>query len=553
MQLGVNESFADYLIEGVLGRGGMGTVYSAQHPRLPRRVALKLLNREVSADPELRRRFEQEANVVARLDHPGIVGIHDRGTQDGHLWIAMQYIHGTDASRLNPRDVPVDRALRIVTETGAALDHAHSRGVLHRDIKPANILLSSPDTGRAERAVLTDFGIARLLDSNTQLTASGTFNATLAYASPEQLSGERVDHRSDQYSLACTLFTLLAGHPPFAATNPGQVVAGHISKPVPRLSSVRSDAPPALDEVIARAMAKRPDERFGSCREFTTAAWESLHGRPPSRMAAAPARIAPTALNQHTQGRQAPIARPAQTPHLAPAPSNSSAPSPKPATPNDSATPNGSAPSHNAATPNGSAPSHNAAPPNGSAPSHNAAPPSGPAPSHNAAPSSGSAPSHNLAPSNGAAASNAPAAANDPAPASGFRDALAACVLAVLLGCLVALEVVSPREPVIRAFLADGEPRLAPYAASGVAGGGAVVLLLCGAVLLLARKRLGRALVLLGCAGYLASLAPVRMGYDSPAGTTGWVMAAGVGLLLLTLVFAMSKPTARWLRAGSRR
>ncbi|MFC9436486.1 serine/threonine-protein kinase [Nocardia sp. NPDC057030] len=469
VQLGVNESFADYLIEGVLGRGGMGTVYSAQHPRLPRRVALKLLNREVSADPELRRRFEQEANVVARLDHPGIVGIHDRGTQDGHLWIAMQYIHGTDASRLNPRDVPVDRALRIVTETGAALDHAHSRGVLHRDIKPANILLSSPDTGRAERAVLTDFGIARLLDSNTQLTSSGTFNATLAYASPEQLSGERVDHRSDQYSLACTLFTLLAGHPPFAATNPGQVVAGHISKPVPRLSSVRPDAPQALDEVIARAMAKRPDERFDSCREFTTAAWASLHGRPPAPSTTAPGRIAPTAVNRTAQGRSAtpaptPVAQPTRTPQPTPAP-----------------------------TP-----------------------------------------------------------VSEPAPSSGFRDALGACVLAVLLGCLVAYAVVSPREHVIRAFLAEGDPGLAPYAASGVAGGGAVVALLCGAVLLLARKRLGRALVILGCAGYLASLAPVRFGYDSPVGTTGWTMAAGVGLLLLTVVFAMSKPTARWLRGAGR-
>ncbi|MFI6169177.1 protein kinase [Nocardia sp. NPDC051052] len=480
VQLGVNESFADYLIEGVLGRGGMGTVYLARHPRLPRRVALKLLNREVSADPELRRRFEQEANVVARLDHPGIVGIHDRGTHDGHLWIAMQYIHGSDAARLNPRDVPIDRALRIVSETGAALDYAHSRGVLHRDIKPANILLSSPDTGRAERAVLTDFGIARLLDSNTQLTVSGTFNATLAYASPEQLSGEAVDHRSDQYSLACTLFTLLAGHAPFAATNPGQVVAGHISKPVPRLSSVRPDAPPALDEVIAKAMAKRPDERFGSCREFTSVAWDSRHGRAaPARITPPPGRIAPTAVNQNGQTRQS-----------APTPTAVAKPTTAPAA---------------KATPAPAVQSASAQP----------------------APRS--------------------------VPASGRRSAMGACVLAFLLGCVAALVVLNPRVHVIRALVEFRDPHIAPYAAAGVAAAGAAVLLFGGAVMLLARRRFGRVLVVLGSLGYLASLIPVRFKYDSPNGTTGWTMAVGLALLMLTLILTLSTPTARWLRAARRR
>lgn len=484
VQLGVNESFADYLIEGVLGRGGMGTVYLAQHPRLPRRVALKLLNREVSADPELRRRFEQEANVVARLDHPGIVGIHDRGTHDGHLWIAMQYIHGSDAARLPPRDVPVDRALRIVAETGAALDYAHSRGVLHRDIKPANILLSAPDTGRAERAVLTDFGIARLLDSNTQLTVSGTFNATLAYASPEQLSGETVDHRSDQYSLACTLFTLLAGHAPFAATNPGQVVAGHISKPVPRLTSVRPDAPPALDEVIAKAMAKRPGERFGSCREFTSVAWDSLHGRAaPARITPPPGRIAPTAVNQNGQNRQG---APTPTSVAKPVPATVAKPTPAPAAKPASAQP-------------------------------------------------------------------AKSASAQPVPASGRGSAMGACVLAFLLGCVAAFVVLNPRVQVIRALVEFKDPHIAPYAAAGVAAAGAVVLLFGGALLLLARRRFGRVLVVLGSLGYLASLVPVRFKYDSPNGTTGWTMAVGLALLLLTLIFTLSPPTARWLRAAGRR
>ncbi|WP_324191924.1 serine/threonine-protein kinase [Nocardia brasiliensis] len=288
----MGDTFADYLVDGVLGQGGMGTVYRARHPRLPRLVALKLLHRAISEDPELRRRFEQEANVVARLEHPGIVGIYDRGTQDGHLWISMQYVAGTDAARMNPRASTPAQIVRLVAETADALDYAHSRGVLHRDIKPANILLAEPDSGRGPRAILTDFGIARQLDSDTKLTATGTFTATLAYASPEQLSGETIDHRADQYSLACTLFTLLAGQTPFPATNPGQIIAGHLAKPVPRLSEGRRDLPAALDEVIGRAMAKQRHERFATCSEFAHAAAAALH-----RPAVPAARLSPTVHN----------------------------------------------------------------------------------------------------------------------------------------------------------------------------------------------------------------------------------------------------------------
>ncbi|MFI9632608.1 serine/threonine-protein kinase [Nocardia sp. NPDC051929] len=314
-----HESFAGYVIEGVLGQGGMGTVYLARHPRLPRLVALKLLNRAVSEDQELRRRFEQEANVVARLEHPGIVGVYDRGTEDGHLWISMQYVRGTDAARLDPRSTRPEQVLRIVGDTAKALDYAHSRGVLHRDIKPANILIAEPEAGRETHALLTDFGIARILDADTKLTATGTFTATLAYASPEQLSGEPVDHRADQYSLGCTLYTMLAGQPPFPSTNPGQIVAGHIAKPVPRLSGTRPELPRRLDEVLARALAKHRDERFASCGDFAAAAAAALRGDAPA-VAPAPAfvdqrsahpatavdpwpRSAPTLLNQPSEPR----------------------------------------------------------------------------------------------------------------------------------------------------------------------------------------------------------------------------------------------------------
>lgn len=278
--LGAGATFAGYRIEGVLGQGGMGTVYRARHPRLPRTVALKLLNREVSTDLEVVRRFEREADVVARLDHPGIVGVLDRGANDGHLWIAMQYLRGTDAAHWDAAAHSPATVTRLLGGTASALDYAHSRGILHRDVKPANIVIVPGDDFRDTYAVLTDFGIAGLTDSiNTKITTTGTFTATLAYASPEQLSGEVVDHRSDQYSLACTLFTLLAGKQPYPGTNPGQVVMGHIAQPVPRITAARADLPAALDEVFEQAMAKQRDGRFATCAEFITTAVDVLGGR----------------------------------------------------------------------------------------------------------------------------------------------------------------------------------------------------------------------------------------------------------------------------------
>lgn len=204
--------------------------------------------------------------------------MYDRGSDNGYLWIAMQFVRGTDAATWDSRAHEPAVTARLIGETASALDYANRHAVLHRDVKPGNILIADAEHGREIRSVLTDFGIARVTTANTQLTATGTFTATLAYASPEQLSGETVDHRSDQYSLACTLFAMYAGHPPYTATNPGQVVAGHLSQPVPRLSSARTDLPPAVDGVIARAMAKRRDERFSSATEFTDAFRDALEG-----------------------------------------------------------------------------------------------------------------------------------------------------------------------------------------------------------------------------------------------------------------------------------
>ncbi|MCP2295551.1 serine/threonine protein kinase [Nocardia amikacinitolerans] len=277
--LRAGEVFAGYEIERVLGKGGMGTVYLAKHPRLPRKTALKLLNAEMFGDNEIRARFEREADLIARLEHPNIVAVYDRGVEDRSLWISMQYIAGTDVATLGAIEPAL--AVRVITEAAAALDYAHRQGVLHRDIKPANILLGDAEPGQPPRVFLADFGIARLRDEQHGLTQTGTFTATLAFASPEQLTGAPLDHRCDQYSLACTLFALLTGTVPYDSTNPVSVIRSHLSDPPPPISARRHGLPPALDTVLARALAKRPEARYASCGEFAAAVAHALQaGRP---------------------------------------------------------------------------------------------------------------------------------------------------------------------------------------------------------------------------------------------------------------------------------
>ncbi|WP_327141872.1 protein kinase domain-containing protein [Nocardia sp. NBC_01327] len=301
--------FAGYIIERQLGRGGMGSVYLAKHPRLPRLTALKLLNREMVFDKEVRARFEREADLVAQLDHHNIVTVYDRGLEDGQLWISMQYVDGVDASGVTPQTLPPERAVQIVAETGDALDYAHRNEVLHRDVKPANILLARSTGGKGERVYLTDFGIARLRDDHGQnLTQTGTFTATLAYASPEQLTGSPLDGSSDQYSLACTLFWLLTGSGPFSATNPAAVIQGHLQQPPPPLSGLRPGLPHSLDLVMAKAMAKRPEDRFPSCADFAAAARRALTAPSAPAMPLVNPRTAPP---QPVMGASPTIAQPA--------------------------------------------------------------------------------------------------------------------------------------------------------------------------------------------------------------------------------------------------
>ncbi|MFC9893979.1 protein kinase [Nocardia sp. NPDC127579] len=280
--LQAGEVFAGYVVKRVLGQGGMGTVYLAQHPRLPRLTALKLLDRELYADDEIRGRFEREADLVARLDHPNIVTVYDRGAEGDQLWISMQFVAGSDAAGADVNTMIPARAVHIIADTAAALDFAHANGVLHRDVKPANILLAKAPIGQPERVLLTDFGIAAPRNADTTLSSAGQITATLAYAAPEQLSGTSLDHRADQYSLACTLYWMLTGTPPFSGT-PAVILNGHLFGPVPSLRDARPGLPPVLDAVLARALAKRPEDRFASCAEFAAAARRALTSAAPQQ------------------------------------------------------------------------------------------------------------------------------------------------------------------------------------------------------------------------------------------------------------------------------
>jgi serine/threonine-protein kinase len=273
MPLANGDVIAGYTILRSLGAGGMGEVYLAQHPRLPRRDALKVLSASVCSESEFRQRFNREADVAATLWHPHIVEVHDRGDVEGQLWISMDYVEGTDAGRLlserYPDGMPPNDVVRIVTAVADALDYAHQRGLLHRDVKPANILMANQGTD-GERIMLADFGIARWLGEPSVLTGTNMTVGTVAYSAPEQLKGEEIDGRADQYALAATAFQLLTGTPPFQHSNPAVVISQHLTADPPKIGTRRPELS-GLGPVFDKALAKSPDERYGRCIDFARA------------------------------------------------------------------------------------------------------------------------------------------------------------------------------------------------------------------------------------------------------------------------------------------
>jgi serine/threonine-protein kinase len=274
MPLADATTFAGYTIVRRLGSGGMGEVYLARHPRLPRQDALKVLRSEVSADGEYRERFNRQADIAATLWHPHIVGVHDRGEFN----------------------MPAAEVAEIITAVADALDYAHQRNLLHRDVKPANVLVARGD----QRILLADFGIARWADDTSGLTATNMTVGTVSYAAPEQLMGGNLDGRADQYALAATAFHLLTGSPPFQHTNPAVVISQHLNAPPPAIGDHRPDLA-VLDPVLAKALAKNPDDRFERCADFARALEHRIGGDQPDAT-----RLSPVA-GAAPEGRRSPI------------------------------------------------------------------------------------------------------------------------------------------------------------------------------------------------------------------------------------------------------
>ncbi|HEV8455103.1 MAG TPA: protein kinase, partial [Gemmatimonadales bacterium] len=258
-----------YRIEGELGRGGMATVYLAHNLRQERLVALKVIHPEVAAvlGPE---RFLREIKLTANLRHPHILPLFDSGEAAGQLWYTMPYVEGESLRQrlLREKRLPLDEALRIVSDVLAALAYAHEHGIVHRDIKPENILLEGGE------AVLADFGIAHAVSAagSERLTRTGVAVGTLAYMSPEQAVGQKtIDGRSDLYSLGCVLYECITGEPPFTGPNPQSIIAKHLTAPPPPVTSAEGAVPPSVVQALDKALAKTPSERFDNAAAFAAA------------------------------------------------------------------------------------------------------------------------------------------------------------------------------------------------------------------------------------------------------------------------------------------
>ena len=296
------DQVAGYRIESVLGRGGMGVVYAATQLSLNRMVALKVLPVDLRDDPVFRARFRREGEIQASIDHPNIVTVYEAGEADEGLFIAMRLVRGSTLKQLIAAgEVDGERALRLLGPIADALDHAHAAGLTHRDVKPQNILV-----GDGDHPYLADFGLMRSA-TEPGLTKTGQFVGTVDYIAPEQIRGEQASVATDIYALTAVLYECLSGQVPYPRPSEHAVLFCHLSEPPPRVTEQRPELPPALDDVIARGMAKEPEERPSSATELVTDAVRALTtGERPAttRIAAAPATArAPTARGRAPWGR----------------------------------------------------------------------------------------------------------------------------------------------------------------------------------------------------------------------------------------------------------
>ncbi len=278
--VGTGSVLAGFRVESLIGQGAMGAVYLAADAKTGHRVALKVLTPELSEDERFRQRFLREAEIAGSLDHPHIVPILSFGEEEHRLFLAMAYVEGSDLRELLRRDGPLDppRTLNLIAQVAAALDTAHAAGLVHRDVKPANILVTT--AADAEHAYVCDFGLARHVSSVSSLTGDRGFVGTLDYVPPEQIAGRSIDRRADVYSLGCVLYECLTGERPFERESELALVYAHLNDAPPRVTNLSPELPETLDDVVAAALAKEPDERYESCGELVAAARAALAGKP---------------------------------------------------------------------------------------------------------------------------------------------------------------------------------------------------------------------------------------------------------------------------------
>ena len=269
---GPGDKIAGYRLEEQVGQGGMAVVYRARDERLDRQVALKILAPALTADPAFRARFIRESRAAAAVDHRHILPVYDSGAADDVMFIAMRYIAGGDVRTMfaGGQVMPVVRVWHIVSQVADALDSAHGLNLIHRDVKPANILIDVParsTSGRPDHVYLTDFGIS-MQGVTSHLTSTGQFVGSLAYISPEQIEARDVQGAADQYSLACTTYEMLTGEPPFVGDVAIALINAQLSMPPPPISARRPELPSAVDLVLAKALAKSPEQRYPTCSDF---------------------------------------------------------------------------------------------------------------------------------------------------------------------------------------------------------------------------------------------------------------------------------------------
>ncbi|MBI2330624.1 MAG: serine/threonine-protein kinase, partial [Chloroflexi bacterium] len=289
--MAIPEKIGRYEIKGELGRGGFATVYRAYDPRFEREVAIKFLPPElIHSDPQFRLRFQREAKIIAKLEHPSIVPVYDVGEENNQPYFVMRYMSGGSlAERIRAHTFTVQEAVRIIEQIAPGLDEAHSKGVVHRDLKPANILFTEKNI-----PLISDFGIAKFSqgDATSNMTGSAIIG-TPAYMAPEQASGDAIDGRVDIYALGVILYEMVTGKQPYTADTPLGLAIKHVTEPVPRILEANPNLPGWMEKVISTAMAKNHDDRFSTSVELVETIKAFLRGENPQRNMNVTAKVSP--------------------------------------------------------------------------------------------------------------------------------------------------------------------------------------------------------------------------------------------------------------------